>query len=155
MEGSTHRNVWKPAYSWLAKVNHVCLFSRVQSFCDPMDCSPPGSSVHGIFQARILEYVAISSSRGSSQPTDQTHVSCVSFIAGGFFTTEPPKKPQSCVSLPNSCESIYTLGTGKCFFYSPRTQLLPIYQHTTDFTESCFQDWTRNLGKIISVDTNS
>ena len=44
--------------------------------CDPMDCSPPGSSVHGISQARILERVAISSSRGSSQPRNQTCVSC-------------------------------------------------------------------------------
>ena len=43
---------------------------------NPMDCSLPGSSVHGISQARILEWVAISSSRGSSQPKDQTHVSC-------------------------------------------------------------------------------
>ena len=48
-----------------------------------MDCSPPGSSVHGISQARILEWVAISFSRGSSWPRDQTHVFC---IAGGFFT---------------------------------------------------------------------
>ena len=48
-----------------------------------MDCSPPGSSVHGIFQARILERVAISSSRGSSQSSDQARVSC---IAGSFFT---------------------------------------------------------------------
>ena len=38
------------------------------TLCDPMDCSLPGSSVHGIFQARILEWVAISISRGSSQP---------------------------------------------------------------------------------------
>ena len=45
--------------------------------CDPMDCSLPGSSVHGIFQARILEWVAISSSRGSSQPRDRTLVSCI------------------------------------------------------------------------------
>ena len=44
---------------------------------DPMDCSPPGSSVHGIFQARILEWVAISFSRGSSRPRDQTWVSCI------------------------------------------------------------------------------
>ena len=51
-----------------------------------MDCSPPGSSVHGILQARILEWVAISSSRESSQPRDRTQVSC---IAGRFFTTEP------------------------------------------------------------------
>ena len=45
--------------------------------CDPMDCSLPGSSVHGIFQARELEWVAISFSKGSSQPRDQTHVSCI------------------------------------------------------------------------------
>jgi len=44
---------------------------------DPMNCSPPGSSVHGILQARILEWVAISFSRGSSQPEDWTHVSCI------------------------------------------------------------------------------
>ena len=42
------------------------------TLCDPMDCSLPGSSVHGIFQARVLEWVAISFSRGSSQPRDQT-----------------------------------------------------------------------------------
>ena len=48
-----------------------------------MDCSLPGSSVHGIFQARVLEWVAISFSRGSSQPRDQTQVSC---IAGRHFT---------------------------------------------------------------------
>ena len=55
-----------------------------------IDCSPPGSSVHGISQARILEQVAISYSRGSSRPRDQTHISC---IAGGFFITGPPGKP--------------------------------------------------------------
>ena len=60
---------------------------------DPMDCnSPPGSSVHGISQARMWEWVAISSSRGSSQPRGQT---CISFLAGRFFTLEPPGKPSS------------------------------------------------------------
>ena len=53
------------------------------TLCDPMDCSPPGSSVHGILQARILERVAISSSRGSSPPSDWTPVSR---IAGWLFT---------------------------------------------------------------------
>ena len=48
------------------------------TLCDPMDCSPPGSSVHGIFQARILEWVAMPSSRGSSRPRDWTPVSWVS-----------------------------------------------------------------------------
>ena len=46
--------------------------------CDPMDCSPPGSSVHGILQARILQCVAMPSFRGSSQSRDRTYVSCVS-----------------------------------------------------------------------------
>ena len=51
---------------------------------DPMDCSPPGSSVHGILQARILEWVAVPFSRGSSQPRDWTRVSP---IAGRHFTS--------------------------------------------------------------------
>ena len=62
---------------------HLCL-----TLCDPMDYSSPGSSVHGISQARILEWVAISSSRGSSQPRVQILISWVSCIAGGFFTIE-------------------------------------------------------------------
>ena len=50
------------------------------TLCDPMEDSPPGFSVHGILQARILEWVAISSSRGSSQPRDRTCISYVSYI---------------------------------------------------------------------------
>ena len=53
------------------------------TLCDPMDCSLSGCSVHGILQERILEWVAISFSRGSSRPRDGTQVSC---IAGRFFT---------------------------------------------------------------------
>ena len=64
--------------------------SAVSDSWDPMDCSPPGSSVHGILQARTLEWVAIPSSRGSSWPRDPTRVSC---IASRFFTAEPPGKP--------------------------------------------------------------
>ena len=54
----------------------------MSTLCNPMDCSPPGSSVHGILQARILEWIAVPFSRGSSQPRDQTQVS---HIVGGFF----------------------------------------------------------------------
>ena len=61
-----------------SEVDQLC-----PTLCDPMDCSLPDSSVHGIFQARVLEWIAISSSRGSSQPRDQTQVS---HIAGRFFT---------------------------------------------------------------------
>ena len=57
---------------WLVLVSQLCL-----TLCDPMDRSPPGSSVHGILQARILEWVAISFSGGSSQPRDWAQVSCI------------------------------------------------------------------------------
>ena len=69
----------------------VCIvvqsLNHVQFFCNPMYYSPLGSSVPGISQARILEWVAISFSRGSSWSRDQT---CTSYLASGFLTTEPP-----------------------------------------------------------------
>ena len=61
----------------------VLVYQLRPTLCDPMDCSQPGPSIHGIFQAGILEWVAISFLRGSSQPRDQTQVSC---IASRFFT---------------------------------------------------------------------
>ena len=63
------------------KTNEVA--QSCPTLCDPMDCSLPGSSIHGIFQARVLEWAAISFSRRSSQPRDQTQISC---IAGRRFT---------------------------------------------------------------------
>ena len=62
---------------------YVLVAQSCPTLCNPMDCSLPDFSAHGILQARILEWVAISFSRGSSQPRDQTQVSC---IAGRFFT---------------------------------------------------------------------
>ena len=59
--------------------------------CDPMDCSPPGSSVYGILQTRILEWVAIPFSRGSSRPRDRIWVSC---ITGRFFTVWDTREAQ-------------------------------------------------------------
>ena len=61
--------------------------------CNSMDCSPPGSSVHGILQARILEWVAMPSSKGSSQPRDRTVSLMFPALVGRLFTTEPPEKP--------------------------------------------------------------
>ena len=80
----------------------ICCFayslSHVQLFCYPMDCSLPGSSVHGILQARTLEWVAISSSRGSSES------STIPALAGKFFTTEPQGKPKVLIrSIKNPC----------------------------------------------------
>ena len=62
----------------------LCLIAQLcPTLCDPMDYSPPGSSVHRVLQARILEWIAMLSPRGSSQPRDWTQVSC---LAGRFFT---------------------------------------------------------------------
>ena len=73
-------------------MNMCCLVAKsCPTLCDPMECSPPGSSVHGISQARIWEWVATSCSKGSSQPRGQTWISC---IASGFFTIDPSGKPQ-------------------------------------------------------------
>ena len=95
---------------------HLCVLSRwvVSSSLWPhgLDCIPPGSSIHGIFQARILQRAAISHSRGSCQPRNQTLISCTQgssphllqpgiepsslaspALAGRFFTTVPPGKP--------------------------------------------------------------
>ena len=71
---------------------HGCVPSCL-TLCDPMDCNPPGSSVHGILQARILEWVAMASSRGSSWPRDQTHVSCVGRWIWQALASEPPPVP--------------------------------------------------------------
>ena len=66
------------------------------TLCDPMDCSLPGFSVHEIFQARVLEWVAISFSRGSSWPRDWTQVSC---IAGWRFTLWATReRPRICTT---------------------------------------------------------
>ena len=63
----------------------------VSNFCDPKDCSPPGSPVHGILQARALEWVAVSSSRGPPQPRDRAWVSCITVM---FFTIWATREAQ-------------------------------------------------------------
>ena len=87
----------------------VCLYSEVAqsclTLCDPVDYSLPGSSVHGVFQARVLEWVAVSFSRGSSQPGDRTQVSCtagrqtlyrLSRQGSPILPLYPPPYPVSC-----------------------------------------------------------
>ena len=98
-------------YVWI----YACVIAKsLQScltLCDPIDCRLPGSSVHGILQTKILEWVTMPSSRRSSPPRDWTHdVSCIYDIAGGFFITESPGKPIYvyvcvCVCLPATCET--------------------------------------------------
>ena len=79
MDSNTFTEDWSEVL-----VDQSCL-----TLCNPMDCSLPGSSVHGISQARILEWVAISSSRGSSQLRDWAWISC---IVSRFFTSWATRK---------------------------------------------------------------
>ena len=76
-------------YRTLVKESEMLVAQSCLTLCNPMDCSLPGSSVLGILQAGILEWVAIPFYKGSSRLRDQT---CVSLIAGRYFTTEPPRK---------------------------------------------------------------
>ena len=75
----------------LCLVTQSCL-----TLCDPMVCSPPGFSVHEILQATILEWVAMPSSRGSSQPRDGTYSSVSPALAGGCFTTSATWEARAC-----------------------------------------------------------
>ena len=100
LEAIATAKLWQPRVPWGSKTLHltymtsykavtmICylrtgwcmhykLFQSCPTLCDLMDCSPPSSSVHGILQARILEWVAMPCSRGSSQPKDQTHISYI------------------------------------------------------------------------------
>ena len=90
---------------------HAKSLQSCSTLCNPMDYSPPSSSVHGILQARILEWVALLSSRGSSQPRDEPGSLISPALAGGFFTTQHRGSPnvstaaaaakllQSCLTL--------------------------------------------------------
>jgi len=103
-----------PASLWLILLSiipsrFICVVGRSQkvevlvaqscpTLCNPLDCSPPGSSVHGILQARILEWVAIPFSRGSSCSRNQIWVSC---IVGRFFTIWATREAPCSCKWPN------------------------------------------------------
>ena len=122
-------------FSFLNELVLVLSCSVAQScltLCKLMNCSPPGSSVHRIFQARIPEWIAISSSKGSSQLRDRTHVSCDSSI-GRFFTSELPGKP----SLKEFSQSLQLLSP-VWLFASPWTAAR---QASRAWSNSCPLSW--------------
>ena len=84
-------------FTGISQLCMICVHTQLWlTLCNPMDCGPPGSSVHGIIPARILESVAISSSRESFWPGDQT---CISGIGRQILYHEPPEKPISQVVM--------------------------------------------------------
>ena len=112
------------------------------TLCNPMTCSLPGFSVHGIFQVIIPQWVAIPFSRGHSWPRYQTPVSSVSCISGRFFT-EPSGKPSTPGNFPNQGLNLYLLHIasiagrfftaeplGKTHIHIYLSNYLPIYKHT-------------------------
>ena len=111
---------------------HLCVLvaQSCPTLCIPMDCSSPASSAHGILQVRILEWVVISFSRGSSRPRDWTWVSC---IAGRFFTTLSHQGSPFWSVLLSISQTLHTCSylTGLVFSVTlPRNFLFPDY-HTT------------------------
>ena len=131
----------------------VCLVTQLCPTLDhPMNCNSSGSSVHGIFLARILEWVAIPSCRGSSQPRDWTWLSCT---AGRFFTTEPPGNPYCRYRFGNnaaiSCSSLE--GKKTCCYYWGHSNQTPRKRETNQPT--CLQSKKEKqnkkpLGKTFS-----
>ena len=119
---------WKQV-SGLQKVKVLGVRSCL-TLCDRMNCSPPVSSVHGIFQVRILEWVAISYSRCSSWPKDRMHI-CVSCIGNHILYQLPhlgsPSSPMAlCKCTPaNTCAPWHMKGVQKTVhpsFYQPNTE---------------------------------
>ena len=119
------------------------LFSLVAqscpTLCDPMDSSPPGSSVHGISLARILEWVAISFSRGSSQSRDQTRFSCVSCI-GRWILYHHNTWGAPIHSLPVYNVVSRTIDPESLYFLLPQ-----LYLHSTTHTHT-----QRPLSRLLS-----
>ena len=91
---------------WTSEVAQSC-----PNLCDPMDCSLPGSSIHGIFQARVLEWAAISFSRGSSWPRDRSRISQ---IAGRHFTIWTTGEAHQ---TPSNQQTIKPLSHPKCLAF--------------------------------------
>ena len=131
------------------------------TLCDPMDYSPPVSSAHEIFLARILKCVAISYSRGSSQPRDWTHSSTSPTLSWGFFTPAPPGKPRwssrealhiilmGIENIATTCEeefgNIYT--NLYAFMYIEFDPAIPLLRLSPN--DILAKTWTRSMDKAI------
>ena len=124
---------WGPSTSWSNRVHaQACPI-----LCNPRNCSPPGSSVHGIILARTLEWVAVSSSRGSSPLRDHTHIYLLSLaLAGGFFyhraawetnaplsTVNSSDREGAVKTFPSPVELMLTLWCDDAVMFSPFTSL--------------------------------
>ena len=129
----------------------IVVVQSCPNLCDPMDCNLPVSSVHEIFQDWMLEWVAISFSRGSSQPRDQTWVSC---IVDRFFTIWATILKSLCELLNQNPMTVHQFSLKAAFHlasrmphfpeFSPVSLLLsqtPAYPVNVSITENTHLDW--------------
>ena len=132
----------------------VCEFIQsCLTVCAPMDCNPPGSSVHGILQARILEWVVMPSSRGSSQPRDWICVSYISCIGRrvldpGSIAIFPNMTPSSTRFDVKYFESLLEFVKDLCTFHqpSPVSKAMFIQWHVKEFVCSVIKERSRRVG---------
>ena len=117
----------------------VCLHAQsCLTLCDPMDCSPPGCSLHGIFQARTLEWVAISSSRGSSRPNP------------GIRRVTPVSLALEVDSFPLSRQGSLVLGP-HCFIYFIPVLMVPFSRECVSFLEVFVIQWKLGEFGLLSL----
>ena len=136
------RNIFEQVFVWLCMPNH---FNHVQ-LCDPTDCSLPGSSVHGIFLARVLEWVAITFPRGSSRPRDQTRVSR---IAGRVFTIWATKQTLPVGKKRSRGKLKYLAQTTAYLYLEPWTNIVKVlFDASLQSRRTCI--WGRMVNQIIS-----
>ena len=135
----SNSKIYQKSYKW-SEVAQLC-----PTLCDPVDCSLPGSSVHWIFQAIVLEWIAISFSRGSSQPRDRTWVSC---IVDRRFTVWATREVYIYTSLPGK--------SGYNWTKKWLLQLLPaelLAQQRKSQLPPLLLSWAQDEGGILSMES--
>ena len=152
--------------TFLRKKKSLCVYTHLYYFCDPMDCNLPGSSAHGILQARILERVAIPFSRGSSWPRDHESPA----LAGKFFTIWATREAHiyntpfckythfvyiyiyiyTCIYLHILYLCIYFLNT-----YTYTNTYAFVHKHTCVYTDTCTYTQKNNSYLEIKAYLNS
>ena len=140
-------NTLHPVYTEKGKESEAA--QSCPTLCDPMNCSLPGSSVHGIFPSRVQQWVAISSSGGSSRPRDWTRVSC---IAGRHFTIWATREAVYTENRPSNLTSLGQVLSTRNIPSSFCYWSIAVLQHCVSFC--CTAKWIRHVYTYIPTSLN-
>ena len=161
------REVWHAAvhgvaksWTWLSDWTTTMCAQSCSTLCDPTDCSPPGFLVHGISHARLLEWVSISYSKGSSRPRDQTHISCVSctgrWILYQLCHLGSPRWAEPCTKIFMYITSSdhHTVDKIYCLRFSKQWMLPTIKPPTTAATPDhvSWREFRTEKNRILALD---